>query len=162
MGVACEQTITKLIDPMRISQKCYYALKAMLELARLPPDQPLSIAAIGQAQGIPPQFLQVIMRELRQGGFVDSRRGKEGGYLLARPARDTTLGDVIRFMEGNPSPVDLSGLADGTARATHGPFLEVWSEVTEAVNQIYDRVALSQLVDRDEALRLGSAQDFVI
>lgn len=85
---------------MRLAQKTVYAVRAVFELAmREPSGEPVAIATIAQAQKIPAQFLQVIMRELRQGGFVDSRRGKDGGYLLGRPAADLAVGEVVRFLK---------------------------------------------------------------
>ena len=138
---------------MRISQKCQYALKAVLELARQGGDAPISIAAIGQAQSIPPQFLQVIMRELRQGGFVESRRGKEGGYLLARKPADLLLGDIIRFLESDFGPSDDH--ADDV-------FAGVWNDVQAAVTNVVDGVTFADLVERDQANQSDFAPDYVI
>jgi Rrf2 family protein len=140
---------------MRLSQKCAYALRALLHLARHGDRVPCSIAVIGEQQQIPGQFLQVIMRELRQGGFVASRRGKDGGYTLAKPPRELTLGEVIRFLEGDQAPAEV-GEAD--AAEPSAPFRWVWLEVRDAVDAIYDRVSFADLLDREAA----RAQDFVI
>ncbi len=73
---------------MLVSQKSQYALRAVFELARRNGGLPVKIADIAEAQAIPQRFLEVIMNQLKQGGFVESRRGKRGGYLLARSAGD--------------------------------------------------------------------------
>lgn len=136
---------------MRLSQKCCYALRAVLELARRGDEEPVSIATLGQAEGIPPQFLQVIMRELRQGGFVASRRGKDGGYLLTRPSRDIRVGEVVRFLDGSFSPVE------GEDR-DHPAFARLWQEAEAALNAAFDAVSLQDLLDRGQQ----TPYDFVI
>ena len=140
---------------MRIAQKTYYALRALLELARQNGKGPLSIAAIGQSEGIPPQFLQVIMRELRQGGFVESRRGKDGGYILNRSPKDLCMGEVIRFLEGDVAPVDLHS-------DRHPVFHQTWLLVQDTVNELYDSICFQELVDRDNQNKANAIPDYVI
>ncbi|TVR43346.1 MAG: Rrf2 family transcriptional regulator [Planctomycetota bacterium] len=140
---------------MRIAQKTYYALRALLELARRRGDGPISIAAIGHAEDIPPQFLQVIMRELRQGGFVDSRRGKDGGYLLSREPEGLSMGEVIRFLEGDVAPVDLQ-------HDQHPVFRPTWLAAQDTINSLYDGVSFQELIDRDRQLQDNFLPDYVI
>jgi Rrf2 family protein len=85
---------------MRISKKCQYGLQAVFELAVRKTGQPVKIHQIAGAQNIPPRFLEVILNQLRHAGFVESRRGNEGGYMLARDAEELTVGQVIRCMTG--------------------------------------------------------------
>ena len=85
---------------MNISVKGEYALHAVFDLALQRPGEPVKIADIARRQQIPQKFLELILAGLKQGGFVESRRGAEGGYLLAKPADSITVGQVIRFMEG--------------------------------------------------------------
>ncbi|MHC4807793.1 MAG: RrF2 family transcriptional regulator, partial [Planctomycetota bacterium] len=85
---------------MRISKKCRYALRAIFELALRDSGQPVKIHEIAGAQNVPPRFLEVILNELRHAGFVDSRRGNGGGYMLARDAKDLTVGEVIEYIQG--------------------------------------------------------------
>ena len=70
---------------MSVSAKCYYALRAVYALAEHSTPEPLKIAEIAEQQQIPIRFLEVILGQLKGGGFVQSRRGAEGGYRLARP-----------------------------------------------------------------------------
>src|SRR5437660_11943416 len=85
---------------MRVSAKTDYALRAAAELAAATDDAPVKGERIAVAQDIPLRFLENILSELRNAGIVESRRGAEGGYLLARPAGEIALADVIRAVDG--------------------------------------------------------------
>src|SRR3954469_260157 len=93
---------------MNISVKSEYALKAIFDLASQylssrpgsAPMEPVKIADIARRQKIPQKFLELILAGLKQAGLVESRRGAEGGYLLARPADRISVGDVLGLMEG--------------------------------------------------------------
>src|SRR5947209_20310949 len=84
---------------MNISVKGEYALQAVFDLASQPPGHPVKIADIAKRQKIPQKFLELILASLKQNGFVDSRRGAEGGYLLARSHDSITIGQVVRSIE---------------------------------------------------------------
>ena len=84
---------------MRVSAKVDYALRAALELAAAG-EGPTKGERIAQAQDIPLKFLENILLELRHGGLVQSQRGADGGYWLARPPEEIKLADVIRAVEG--------------------------------------------------------------
>ena len=124
---------------MNTSVKGEYALQAILDLALQRPGEPVRIADIARRQKIPQKFLELILAGLKQGGFVESRRGAEGGYLLAKPASSLTVGEVLRFVEGSVA-------GRGRARRKHeSPFSDLWDEVDRAVAQIVDRATFSDL-----------------
>src|SRR5277367_6147254 len=108
---------------MNISVKGEYALQALLDLASQPPGTPVKIGAIAKRQKIPQKFLELILAGLKQGGFVESRRGAEGGYLLARAAESITVGEVLRYVEG-------ANNAKSSARHKAGsdPFADMWQK----------------------------------
>src|SRR3954468_19431265 len=85
---------------MITSVKGDYALQAILDLALYNRGLPVKIADIARRQKIPQKFLELILAGLKQGGFVESRRGAEGGYLLSKPPEAIMVGQVLRFMEG--------------------------------------------------------------
>ena len=138
--------------PMRVSQKCQYALRAVFELARRGEGGPVKISEIAGAQAIPPRFLEVILSQLKQGGFVESRRGAEGGYLLARPAHAITVGELIRFIDGPIGPVGCFE-EDSTERCElrgQCVFSEMWKKAHEAVCGVYDSTTIHDLVEEDK------------
>ena len=98
---------------MNISVKSEYALLAVFDLSLQPPGEPVKIADVARRQKIPQKFLELILAGLKQGGFVESRRGAEGGYRLAKPANEITVGEVLRFVEDNKQ---TKRVADGTHR----------------------------------------------
>jgi Rrf2 family cysteine metabolism transcriptional repressor len=124
---------------MKISVKGEYALQALFDLAMRNPGQPVKIAEIARRQKIPQKFLELILAGLKQGGFVESRRGAEGGYLLARPADSITVGEVLRFIEGT------RGGRQRTRRKTDSPFGDLWQQVDHAVSNIIDRTSFAEL-----------------
>jgi len=142
---------------MRLSQKCQYALLALVELARLRTENPVSIQSLGESQGIPPLFLQTIFRELKQGGFVEGRRGKEGGYRLARGADRVTVGQVIRFFEGGISPAPTPAKAEGRNLALDA----LWREAERRLGDLVDRATLADLVVRERQLA-GATEQYEI
>ncbi|MFN7922580.1 MAG: Rrf2 family transcriptional regulator [Bryobacteraceae bacterium] len=129
------------MGPLNISVKGEYALLAVLDLAMQRPGQPVKIAAIAQRQKIPQKFLELILAGLKQGGFVESRRGAEGGYLLAREAREISVGDVLHYMEGGRR-------GSVSKRKTESPLKEIWSEVDSAVAAILNGRTFADLARR--------------
>ncbi|HEG44108.1 MAG TPA: Rrf2 family transcriptional regulator [Phycisphaerales bacterium] len=137
---------------MLISQKCQYGLWAVFELAWRNSSEPAKIQTLAEAQGIPPRFLEVILSELKTGGFVESRRGKSGGYLLAREPSELTVGEIIRHVQG---PVDIANGNGGNghkkvqARGEHA-FGALWENARVSVTQICDSTTFAQLVEEEK------------
>lgn len=149
---------------MLVSQKCQYAVRAVFELSKRHGQGVVKIAEIAEAQAIPVRFLEVILSQLKQGGFVGSRRGKEGGYSLSRPPGGLTVGEVIRFVEGPVGPVDcVEDSAAGGCRL-HGScvFLGMWTRVERAISEVYDSTTFQGLVDEEERLQSEYVPSYVI
>lgn len=123
---------------MNISVKAEYALLAILDLALQPAGEPVRIADIARRQKIPQKFLELILASLKQGGFVESRRGAEGGYLLARPADSINIGEVLRF-------IDAKTRGESGKQGKDGPFQEFWRRVDDAVSAVVDRTSFGEL-----------------
>jgi Rrf2 family protein len=83
-----------------LTAKAKYGLKALVHLAGLPPGRPALIAEIAEQQNIPKKFLDAILNELRQSGYLSSKPGRGGGYMLAMPAEEIVVGDIIRQLDG--------------------------------------------------------------
>ena len=142
---------------MSVSQKCQYALRALFELAKRDTEQPTAMTQIAQAQAIPPKFLELILSELRQGGFVESQRGRGGGYILRSKPDELTVGTIIRFVDGPVAPVKcIAGDSPSdTTCALFGScaFVDMWSRARDAVASVYDNTTFQDLIDKE---RLGA------
>src|ERR1700691_4295088 len=120
---------------MNISVKGEYALQAIFDLPAHADGEPVKIAEIARRQKIPQKFLELILASLKQGGFVESRRGAEGGYRLAKPANEITVGEVLRFVEDGKQ----------TKRVASNPFHQIWNQVDAAVSGIIDHTTFAEL-----------------
>lgn len=149
---------------MRLTRKCQYALRAVLELAARNTGQPVKVQDIASAQNISPRFLEVILNELRHGGFVNSRRGSEGGYILVRPADELTVGQVIEYIQG---PIATGAQKTGRTGANASyfgeyVFEELWKRVNGAISQICEATTFGELVEQERARRSVCAPNYAI
>jgi Rrf2 family protein len=140
---------------MQISVKTDYALLALLDLASQPPGEPVRTADIARRQKIPRKFLELILTGLKSAGFVESRRGAEGGYLLARPPESLTVGEVLRAMDGPTAN-------GGARRESETPFAETWRKVDAAVSGILDHTTFADLLHEWDEKRLKYVQNWQI
>ena len=149
---------------MRISKRCQYALRAVFELALRNTDQPVKIQEIAGAQKIPPRFLEVILNELKHAGFVESRRGSEGGYLLARSAEELSVGEIIEFMGGPISMAadDARGPNNNESFFGDSAFKQLWQKVNSAVSQICDNMTFAELVEYERAKKSAFVPNYTI
>ena len=133
---------------MRVSAKADYAIRAAVELAAAG-DGPVKGDRVAKAQGIPPNFLENILADLRNAGIVMSRRGAEGGYWLARPADEVSLADVIRAVDGplaNVRGVRSDQLEyEGSAASLR----DVWIAVRASLRGVLEQVSLADVVRGD-------------
>jgi Rrf2 family protein len=146
---------------MRVSAKADYAIRAAVELAAAG-EGPMKGDAIAQAQEIPPNFLENILVDLRNAGLVQSRRGADGGYWLARPANEVSLADVIRAVDGPLA--NVRGVRSESLEY-HGSaerLLDVWVAVRASLRNVLERVTLADVARGelpDDVARLASDPD---
>ncbi|UCG50067.1 MAG: Rrf2 family transcriptional regulator [Phycisphaerales bacterium] len=140
-----------------ISRKCRYALRAIFELALRDTTEAVKVQDIAAAQAIPPRFLEVILAELKHGGFVESRRGKDGGYVLAREPRELTVGQVIGFLHGGPKRAEARPDLMGAYA-----FSGMWEAVNHAVSSVYDKTTFAGLVEQEVARRTAYVPNYAI
>jgi Rrf2 family protein len=115
-----------------VTVKCEYALRALLDLTLQHGKGPVRIADIARRQEIPQKFLELILAELKRHGWVESRRGAEGGYLLARPTDMITPGEVLRALEG-------------AEPAAPSPLEGFWKSANLAVAAVADKTTFAEL-----------------
>ena len=97
---------------MMFSTKAEYGVRVMVALARRNGEAPISLAEIADDDGLPLAYLEHLVARLRKAGLVDSRRGAHGGYLLARPAGEITMAEVVSALEGSIAPIEC--ITEGT------------------------------------------------
>src|SRR5215204_1347466 len=135
------------------TKKGKYGLKALLHLAALSPDRTALSAEIAAAHRLPQKFLEAIMLDLVNAGFVRSRKGKGGGYMLAKPASEIRIGNVVRVLEGPLAPIACASpnfyrrcedCPDEGACAVH--MLTV--DVRNAIADVLDHTSVEDVLDR--------------
>ncbi|WP_315923990.1 Rrf2 family transcriptional regulator [Mesorhizobium sp. SP-1A] len=136
-----------------LTKKGKYGLKALVHLSRLPPDRLAFVNDIAVANNIPKKFLDTILGELRNAGFVQSRKGKEGGYRLARPASEIRIGHVVRVLDGPLAPIPCASHTqyqscddcdEATCQVRH-----MMMEVRQAIANVLDNRSLAAMRDAD-------------
>lgn len=131
-----------------LSQKCKYALRALLMLAEAKPEELVLVQEIAEQQKVPRKFLELILLELKRHGFVYSQRGRGGGYCLARPGDSITFGQVVRAIDGPLAPLPCASVtgyrrcADCTDERTCA-IRKVMRGVRDAMADILDRTTLA-------------------
>lgn len=149
---------------MNVSQKCQYALRAIFELARRIDQGPVKIAQIAETQAIPLRFLEGILGELKRGGFVESKRGMYGGYLLRNSPGKLTAGQIIEFIDGPLTPVKCISDSKAEQCPLYGKcsFMDMWTRAHDAVAEVYDSVTFEELVDNDRRSQGEYAANYCI
>lgn len=147
-----------------LSKKAKYAIKALLALANQRGEEPIRIADLARAEQIPPKFLELILLGLKNNGLLRSRKGKGGGYMLARDPSEIYLGQIVRMFDGPLAPVPCASqtayfpCADCRNEAVCGVHLAM-KEVRDATARILDGTSLAALrarIDQAEASPLES------
>ncbi len=133
-----------------LTKKGKYGLKAMFHLANSSSDKLISVAEIATAHQIPRKFLDNILAELRNAGFVNSRKGKGGGFCLAKPADEIILGNIIRALDGALAPIPCASKTDyrpcDDCEEENCEVRHVMLEVRESIVAVLDNRSLAQNV----------------
>jgi Rrf2 family protein len=134
---------------MLITKKNQYALRAIYELAKQRGKGPVKICQIAEAQVIPERFLEVILGQLKKSGFVKSKRGYQGGYVLVPSPDQLTVGDLMRYLQQDVAnhecmaPIPESKCPFQTECA----FFPMWKKVREAMFSVFDQTTIQDLLD---------------
>lgn len=133
---------------MQITYKGDYALKALLELTLCYGKGVVTIHELSKKYDIPAKFLEQVLLDLKRGGFVESRRGKVGGYLLAKEPAKISVGEVVRFIDGPVEPIGCVNQGySGCSDIYKCAFRNIWCRVAEATSGIIDKVTFAGLAD---------------
>ena len=136
-----------------LTAKGKYGLKALVHLAQFPPGELALVADIAASNNIPKKFLDAILGDLRNGGIVQARKGKGGGYRLARPPEEIKIGAVVRVLDGPLAPIPCASHTRyeacddcdvATCQVRH-----MMLEVRNAIAEVLDQTNLAQMRDMD-------------
>ena len=134
---------------MKISTRGRYALRLMLDLALNNTDRYITIKSISARQEISEKYLEQIITVLSRANFVKSIRGAQGGYKLARPAEEYTVGMILRLIEGNLVPVAcMENDPNECPRCNKCVTIDVWKELNYAISSVVDHITLADLVEK--------------
>jgi Rrf2 family protein len=143
---------------MKISTRGRYALRMMLDLA-LHDGEYIAIKNIAERQEISNKYLEQIITVFSRSGFVKSARGAQGGYRLARPAEEYTVGMILRLIEGSLVPVAcMKDEPNQCPRAEQCVTLEVWKQLDEAIRSVVDQITLADLVEKHKRKQKSLSQ----
>lgn len=135
---------------MKISTKGDYATRALQDLALHYNEGPVRAEGIARRQRLPLRYMEQLLLLLKRHGYVASKRGVRGGYYLAKPPGQITLGEVIRAMDGTLAPIFCvtEWPRDVCSQEPHCVLREVWAEVYMAVSRIVDTTTLEDICKR--------------
>jgi Rrf2 family protein len=136
---------------VKISTRGRYGLRAIVDVAYNAnlTQGPVSLKSVAERQGISENYLEQIIAPLKRAGVVHSVRGAGGGYYLAKPAGELTVGDVLRVLEGPLAPADcvldeVSGCAESDCSLCSAK--PVWASLFDSINQVVDNITIADLV----------------
>ena len=138
---------------MKLSTKGRYGLRALIDLALYSENETVSIQSIARRQNISDSYLEQLMRKLRSAGLIVSVRGAQGGYKLARPANEISVGDVLRALEGSLEAVTCGGEDNSCQGADLCVTRFVWERINSSIRDTVDSIKLSQLVEESRLMR---------
>ena len=138
---------------MKLSTKGRYGLRALIDLALYSENETVSIQSIARRQNISDSYLEQLMRKLRSAGLSVSVRGAQGGYKLARPANEISVGDVLRALEGSLEAVTCGGEDNSCQGADLCVTKFVWERINSSIRDTVESIKLSQLVEESRLMR---------
>ena len=149
---------------MVLSQRTQYAVRAVFELAKREGAGPIKASKIASSEHIPLRFLENILAGLRQAGIVESVRGKEGGYTLIRPSTETSVGEVIRLIQGPLTVVECADAASGRDCSLRAGciLLPMWERAHGAMMSVYDGTTFADLVEQERTAAACEVVDYAI
>ena len=144
---------------MKLTTRSRYGTRMILDMALNGQDGPVRIKEIAARQGVSVKYLEKLVRELKQAGFVRSRRGPRGGHELDKPLESISVGDIVRTLEGDLSLVECDGDGGPCPRRTDCLTRGVWIEAARAMHEKLDSITLADLVAGRGCGPSGDAED---
>lgn len=132
---------------MKLTTRSRYGTRMILDMAMHGQNGPVRIKDIAARQGVSVKYLEKLVRELKDAGFVRSRRGPRGGHELDKPLDAISVGDIVRALEGDLSLVECNGEGGPCPRIADCLTRGVWMEAAQAMHEKLDSITLADLID---------------
>jgi len=140
---------------MRLTTKSRYGTRLILDLALNAQKEPVRLSEISKRQSISLKYLEKLIRKLKKSGFVKSMRGPYGGYMLAKPMEDISVGDIVRVLEGSDAITDCTESESVCGTCTRaGKCLSqyIWAETSKAMFEKLDSFKIDKLLQRADEI----------
>lgn len=131
---------------MKVSKKAYYGVRAVLALAQ--EKKPLSIHSLAEREGLPEDYLEKILQNLRRAGIVEATKGTSGGYALVRPAKDVNIWEILSVLDG-PLKTFAPTFARGKLpceQVSHCQTNEVWRKLEQQIEKTFSALSVESLI----------------
>ena len=141
---------------MKLSTKGRYGLRAVIDLAIHAEEETVALSQIAERQGLSMNYLEQLIAKLKKAGIVNGVRGAQGGYMLAAPAEEISVGAILRALEGDLNPVDCSvnnNSEDVCTNADSCVTKYVWKRISDSINDAVDAIMLSELVAESKKIQ---------
>jgi Rrf2 family iron-sulfur cluster assembly transcriptional regulator len=133
---------------MKLSTRSRYGVRLMLDMALHSQDGPIRLGVIAERQAIPVKYLEQIIIPLKKAMYVASVRGPRGGHLLAKPADQITVGEIVNLLEGGIDLTKCTKNPEVCDRSEHCITRFIWKETTDAINDRLEAITFSDLVKK--------------
>ena len=146
---------------MKLSTKGRYGLRALIDLALYSEVEAVSISSISSRENISISYLEQLVAKLKKAGLVKSTRGAGGGYQLAKPAAQISVGDILRALEGDLDAVVCEGLKVNSACESADTCVTkyVWERINNSITAAVDDISLEHLVEESRKVQSQSQND---
>ena len=143
---------------MKISTKGRYGLRAVIDIAIHGDSEPVSLSDIAVREDISVSYLEQLIAKLRRADIVTSVRGAKGGYSLAKPKNEISVGDVLRALEGDLAPVNCSEVIENGSPSKQCVSKLVWQRISESINNAVDSLMISDLLEESNSDKICGCQ----
>lgn len=149
---------------MKLSTRGRYGLQAMVDLGVYSKEKHISLKSIAERLCISENYLEQLMALLRRNQLVISVRGAQGGYALARPAEEITIGDILRALEGSLALTDCTCDGNTIQCALDGKCVtkSVWEKIKQSIDKVVDNITLGQLIEDYEKINENTSHIYCI
>ena len=147
---------------LKLTTKGRYGLRAVIDLAMYAKNEPVSLSDVAERQNISISYLEQLVAKLKKAGIVQSTRGAQGGYALAKAPEEISVGEILRALEGSLSPVDCSAVdGEGETECSASNFCVtkyVWKRIHDSINDTVNNMFLSELLEESNNVKSDATQ----